>query len=70
MQVKSIAQRLLSVCPPLVRLTTTVQGPKTSNPTNVNGGDVLSRLEGGLPLSAVPSCHGAYDKGRTGVEQN
>ena len=35
-----IAHRLLSACPPLVRLAVIHQGPKTSNPTYVNGGQV------------------------------
>ncbi len=44
--VKSIAHLLFSATPPLVRRVTTVHGPKTSNPTYVNGGDVL-RCSGG-----------------------
>nr|XP_024657824.1 immune-associated nucleotide-binding protein 9-like [Maylandia zebra] len=46
MQVKSTAQRLLSALPPLVRRVVTVQGPKTSSPTLVNGGIGVSLSTG------------------------
>lgn len=40
------AQRLLSERPPLVRRAQTLQGPNTSSPTCVNGGDWVRRSAG------------------------
>lgn len=46
MQQNMMAHRLLSACPPLVRLLVTDQGPNTSSPTYVKGGQTFRRSGG------------------------
>ncbi len=41
-----MAHRLLSACPPQVRLLVTDQGPNTLSPTYVKGGQTLRRSDG------------------------
>lgn len=43
---KSIVHLLFAATPPLVRRVPTIHGPKTSNSTYVNGGDVLKHSGG------------------------
>ncbi len=59
-QQNMMAHRLLSACPPLVRLLMTDQGPNTSSPTYVKGGQTLRRSDG---RSAI-CCYAFVDAGR------